>query len=514
VETLTLAAVSLSMAVSLILSKNRTPLYLSFAWLCLALFVYKGAAFLGGLLPHDVLKIAEIAGLLATPPLTLGFTRNLLNRQTYLSERHVLSAVLISLLLAVAAYVVTHVDLISGDARPFLSVFLGGYVLILTATGYLALIVYLKTKAAGVEKKRLGYLAMACPAAAALMAVDYSVGAAYGFSLHGDLILASLIYLILVIVTRPQLTALHDIMARAALVLVMTCFAAIIFAIVTGLFGRGETPFSSILVASFIIVISLEPLRQVIRKTLTLIYPDSPDVFSSLYALDEKMEREKSQLLEEMAPVLAHEIRNPLGSMKGAAQVLRSDEESEERQGLLDVIIEEVDRLNGVVSQFLNYAKPFHPNRKIQGLNAVVEKAISIIRASNLSGNMVIEQDLHPDLPPVHIDAEQFIQVILNIAYNAMEAMPDGGTLVFRTSSIAGDNGSAVGLSIRDTGRGIKREDVKNIFKPFFTTKERGVGLGLPICQRIIRSHDGRLRVKSIPGRGSIFYIRLDTAHP
>jgi signal transduction histidine kinase len=243
-----------------------------------------------------------------------------------------------------------------------------------------------------------------------------------------------------------------------------------------------------------------------------MIYPDSPDVFTSLYALDERLEREKSRLLEEMAPVLAHEIRNPLGSMKGAAQVLRSEEKDEEHQRLLDVIIEEVDRLNSVVSQFLNYAKPYQLNRKTQWLNPLVEKTVSIIRASNLPENMAIEQDLHPDLPPVHIDAEQMVQVILNLAYNAMEGMPEGGILTFRTSRIAGDAGAAVGLSIRDTGRGIKREDIKNIFKPFFTTKERGVGLGLPICQRIVKSHGGRLRVKSIPGQGSIFYIRLDVA--
>jgi nitrogen-specific signal transduction histidine kinase len=162
-------------------------------------------------------------------------------------------------------------------------------------------------------------------------------------------------------------------------------------------------------------------------------------------------------MLEEMAPVLAHEIRNPLGSMKGAAQYLRSEEKNEEHQKLLDVIIEEVDRLNSVVSQFLNYAKPYHLHRKVQLLNPLVEKAISILRASPLPENMAIEQELRPDLPHVHIDAEQLIQVILNIAYNAIEAMPEGGTLTFRTSKIAGDAGAAVGLSIRDTGKGVKR---------------------------------------------------------
>ncbi|MBA4396703.1 MAG: hypothetical protein C0394_04885 [Syntrophus sp. (in: bacteria)] len=511
-ETLTLAAVSLSMAVSLILSKNRTPLYLSFARLCLALFVYKGTNFLGGLLRYDALMMAELAGLLVLPPLAISFTRTLLNKKTNLSGRYVLSAAVAGVFLAVGAYAVIHVDPASGPIRTFLPLILSGYVLIMLSICYLALIVYVRTKAAGIEKKRLGYLAIACPAAAALMVLDYSAGTAYGFSLHGDLILAALIYLILMIVTRPQLTALHDIMARAALVFVMTCFAAIIFAIVTGLFGRGETPFSSILVASFIIVISIEPFRQILKKILTMIYPDSPDVFTSLYALDERLEREKSQLLEEMAPVLAHEIRTPLGSMKGAAQVLRSEEKDKEHQRLLDVIIEEVDRLNSVVSQFLNYAKPYHLNRKTQGLNPLVEKTVSIIRAGNLPENITIEQDLHPDLPPVHIDAEQMIQVILNLAHNAMEAMPEGGTLTFRTSRIAGDAGAAASLTIRDTGRGVRREDMKNIFKPFFTTKERGVGLGLPICQRIVKSHGGRLRVKSIPGQGSIFHIRLDVA--
>ncbi len=90
--------------------------------------------------------------------------------------------------------------------------------------------------------------------------------------------------------------------------------------------------------------------------------------------------------------------------------------------------------------------------------------------------------------------------------------MPGGGKLILRTSKIAGDAGEAVGVSIRDTGKGMKREEIKNVFKPFFTTKERGVGLGLAICQRIVKSHEGRLKVKSIPGQGSIFYIRIDAA--
>jgi len=109
------------------------------------------------------------------------------------------------------------------------------------------------------------------------------------------------------------------------------------------------------------------------------------------------------------------------------------------------------------------------------------------------------------------MDQEQIHRVILNIALNAIEAMPAGGTLTVRTTRIASDAGDAVGISIRDTGHGIPREALKQIFTPFFTTKERGVGLGLAVCERIIRSHGGKIRVKSIPGQGTIFYIRLET---
>jgi signal transduction histidine kinase len=179
----------------------------------------------------------------------------------------------------------------------------------------------------------------------------------------------------------------------------------------------------------------------------------------------------------------------------------------------LDVIIEEVDRLNSVVFQFLNYAKPYTLNVKIQDVNYIIEKAISVIEASRRLDNIVIEKELRHDLPLIKVDAEQLIQVILNIAFNAMEAMPAGGTLIFRTSKIESGEGEAVGISIRDTGTGIKKEDIKNIFKPFFTTKERGVGLGLAICQKIIKNHGGYIRVKSIPLQGSIFYIRLGVTH-
>jgi len=511
-ETVTLAAVSLTIAVSLMISRNKTPLHLSFAWLCVALFVYKGASFSIGIFPGTFIRWSERIALLTLSPLTIAFTRILLNQQTFLLRRHTLYTSAFSLGMLVFTYITSSNQILYIGMGAYIHEIMTVYISIILTMCFLALIVYLKTRAIGAEKKRMLYLAVSSGVAAVVMTLDYMAGASFRFALHSDIILAALIYLILIIITHPQLTALYDIMVRAMVVFFMTCFAAFIFTIFTELFGKTSVPFTHILVASFIIVISIEPFRQILKKILTLIHPESPDVFTSLYALDERLEREKSQLLEEMAPVLAHEIRNPLASMKGAAQYLRSEEDDGEHQKLLDVIIEEVDRLNGVVSQFLNYAKPYQLNRKTQPLNPVVEKAIAIIRARHLPENMVIEMDLRPDLPPVYIDAEQLIQVILNIAFNAIEAMKGIGTLTFRTSKITGDSTEAVGLSIRDTGNGIKREEIKNIFKPFFTTKERGVGLGLAICQRIIKNHGGRLRLKSIPGQGSIFYIRLNIA--
>jgi len=232
-----------------------------------------------------------------------------------------------------------------------------------------------------------------------------------------------------------------------------------------------------------------------------------------MFSFDEKIEREKSMMLEEMAPVLAHEIRNPLGSIKGAAQYLRSEATTEENEKLLDVIIEEVNRLNSVVSQFLDFAKPYTLTLKPTDMNQLIEKAVSIIKANDISGKITIERELRPHLPPIMADQEQLIQVILNIAFNGIEAMPEGGTLTFRTTKIASDVGDAIGISIRDTGSGIKKEEMINIFKPFFTTKERGVGLGLAICRKIIKTHGGHIRAKSIVGQGSIFYIRLGTAY-
>jgi signal transduction histidine kinase len=326
------------------------------------------------------------------------------------------------------------------------------------------------------------------------------------------LILSALLYLILLIIAYPQLNELHDFFARALIIFISTLTGTIIFYFVALFFSDSVPSFTSILMTSFLIVISLTPAKMILKNLFSFFYPDSKDVFTSLYEFDEKLEREKTLMLAEMAPVFAHEIRNPLGSIKGAAQYLKSEASTEEQQKLFDVIIEEVNRLNAVVSQFLDYARPYKLKLKSQNINIIVQKAISVIAANRLAENITIVRELGEDIPEVEIDEQQIIQVILNIALNAIESMPQGGRLTFRTSKIETITREAVSITIRDTGSGISQKEIKNIFKPFFTTKERGAGLGLAICQRIIKEHGGNIAVKSIPTKGSVFFVRLNKA--
>jgi two-component system, NtrC family, sensor histidine kinase HydH len=503
VETFILAAVSLIIAISLIIYKKNDPVQLSFAALCLAIFVLKMGSFCRGIFGAEYIRIIEYAGLIAVPPLAIRFCRRFLHDQTLFSRDDVMSTLLFGLAVGLLYFTpLNH----SAYLQPLLKLSIACVLLI----SYISLLVYIKKGTDNVEKRRMGYLAIALPIAALLSSLDIFYYLGFDFPPLYNLVLAALLYFVLLIIAYPHLTELHELMAKALLVSVVTAFAVILFYLVINLFGHTvQPPFTHVLVACFTIVISISPFKIILEKIFSAIYPESKDVFTSLYALDAKLERERALLLEEMAPVFAHEIRNPLGSIKGAAQYLRSEIDAGENAKLLDIIIEEVDRLNGVVSHFLNYAKPHSINLKERNINDIIAKAVSLIRANNVSESIIIETDLHPQIPNLAIDGEQLIQVILNIAFNAIDAMPEGGTLSIATAKVTGEIGEAVEIVIRDTGRGITKEDIKNIFKPFFTTKERGVGLGLAVCQRIIRNHGGYIRVRSVVGQGTLFYIRL-----
>jgi two-component system sensor histidine kinase HydH len=229
-------------------------------------------------------------------------------------------------------------------------------------------------------------------------------------------------------------------------------------------------------------------------------------------------ERDRLAALGQMAAGLAHEIRNPLGSIKGAAQYLQPAEgpaqsaDASTRE-FLDIIVEEVDRLNKIVSQFLDYARPYRGDQSPLDLNDVVRKTMNLIEKERSGSRVEIVMNLVDGLPQVRADAQQLRQVFLNLAINAFDAMPQGGRLQvstsLRRSTRRGASAAFLEIRFRDDGIGIPPADLRNLFIPFFTTKEKGTGLGLPISQRIIENHGGTIEVRSQPGSGSTFTVLL-----
>jgi signal transduction histidine kinase len=503
-DTFTLAATSFTIALSVFITDKKDRLHISFAAFCMAVCVAETALFSQELSPRSFWADIREIGILAMAPPAVWFFLHLTRSRSYLTQ----GSVALTAALSAAGVILKFSPLGRWLYFPPL---VSTYALVVLAVCYAALVWHVKKLSPGPDKRRLKYLLVACAIAAASCVASVWGDLVCGFPPVTGLVLSALLYFTLLVVAYPQLSALHDYFARALIIFVSTLTGAFIFYTVAFFFSPDGLSFTSVLMAAFLIVISVTPVRIILKKIFSFFYPDSKNVFTSLYEFDEKLEREKSSLLAEMAPVFAHEIRNPLGSIKGAAQYLASESHTDEHKKLLGVIIEETNRLNTVVSRFLDYARPFRADIQPRDINTVIRRAISVIAANRPASDITIIEDLQEGLPAVKIDEQQFIQVIINIALNAIEAMPDGGTLTFSSQKVETDVSAAVEITVGDTGAGIEASGLKNIFKPFYTTKDRGVGLGLAICQKIIKEHGGSIRARSQPGRGSVFYIRLDT---
>jgi two-component system, NtrC family, sensor histidine kinase HydH len=229
---------------------------------------------------------------------------------------------------------------------------------------------------------------------------------------------------------------------------------------------------------------------------------------------DRMRERDRLAALGEMAAGLAHEIRNPLGAIKGAAQCLDPRRMPGEDAEFVDVIVEEVNRLNGVVSAFLDYSRPLKQNFGPSDLNEVVTRTIRLIQ-NEVPAHLQLKVELAEGLPRLDSDAEQLKQVLINLVQNAIQAMGAGpGAITVRTMrherfSEFRFGAEQVEVQVQDTGPGIPADQQLNIFVPFFTTKQKGTGLGLAICQRIVKNHGGSISVHSKVGEGATFVVRL-----
>jgi len=224
-------------------------------------------------------------------------------------------------------------------------------------------------------------------------------------------------------------------------------------------------------------------------------------------------ERDRLAVLGEMSAGLAHEIRNPLGAIKGAAQMLEPKDLTEETQDLLNVITEEVDSLNRVVSQFLEYARPIKPSLQISWVNEVIQKVVVLFQEGHKPMGASIDLELQAHLPAVKIDPDQLKQVLFNLLLNARDACESKSATIVITTKRAyipmRYKNEWIEIAVKDNGCGIDTEQQKRIFLPFFTTKPHGTGLGLAISQRLITSHGGRIDLESKLGEGTVFTIRL-----
>jgi signal transduction histidine kinase len=235
---------------------------------------------------------------------------------------------------------------------------------------------------------------------------------------------------------------------------------------------------------------------------------------SKLY--QQMKERDRLAALGEMAAGLAHEIRNPLAAIKGATQYLSPEKLPSEDREFLDIIVEEVNRLNGVVTQFLDYSRPLKTALVPVEVNDVILRTIKLIQGA-VPAQVELKLELAERLPRVLADAEHLKQVFLNLTRNAFEAMPQGGTLLVRTRVARDDaavwresaRSETVEVRFQDSGPGIPDEARDHIFVPFYTTKEKGTGLGLAICQRIIKAHQGTIGLVPAAGHGAEFVIAL-----
>jgi two-component system sensor histidine kinase PilS (NtrC family) len=216
----------------------------------------------------------------------------------------------------------------------------------------------------------------------------------------------------------------------------------------------------------------------------------------------EMKRRESLATIGEFSANIAHEIRNPLASLKSSIEMLKEDHlASVKRDRLMDIALNEMDRLNAIITDLLEYSKPSPGEIKEFDVHAALNKTVVLLKTGSAKG-IKFRGDLSTPLF-IKADEEKLQQVFWNMGINALDSMSDGGSLTISTLIANG----LVNIAFEDTGRGIAPEDFERIFYPFFTTKKKGTGLGLSIANRIIEDHGGYIAVKSVPNKGARFDI-------
>jgi PAS domain S-box-containing protein len=235
--------------------------------------------------------------------------------------------------------------------------------------------------------------------------------------------------------------------------------------------------------------------------------------------------REQAQMLEqqliasgrlvslgEITASMAHEFNNPLGIIMGFVEEMQSTTPSDTADfQTLKIIDEEAKRCHKIIQGLMEFARPTPVTPQTTDVGALIAKTLKMIDARLYKQKVGLTEAVAPHLPPIHADAQQLEQVLVNLYLNALDAMLGGGHLTVSAQLDGnGDFSKEVVISVADTGHGMPREDLAKIFQPFFTARKKaGMGLGLSICERIIKNHGGKIEVESEQGQGTLFRIRL-----
>ena len=227
--------------------------------------------------------------------------------------------------------------------------------------------------------------------------------------------------------------------------------------------------------------------------------------------LNEEVARHKRlSALGKLSAGIAHEIRNPLSSIRGLAQfVYNSFSKTDERKEDLNTIIQEVDRLNKLVVQVLDFAKLQKPNLTRFSLNDLIGKITELFKLETKNKQINFSSELSPDISQIQADEDQVRQILMNVIINAIQAIPKKGEIKIKTEKTLLKGEPAIKLMIEDSGIGIPEKDFTQIFDPFFSTKDEGSGLGLSIVYKLVEAHQGEIKVESQEGEGTKFVIFL-----
>ena len=235
------------------------------------------------------------------------------------------------------------------------------------------------------------------------------------------------------------------------------------------------------------------------------------DITESRRSTEKTIESERLNALTLLAAGVAHEIGNPLNSLHIHLQLMERKVRKldpgvrGELEESIEIARSEISRLDSIVTQFLKAIRPSKPQLHPENLNSIVEEAVRFFAAEIEDRDIVVEQELHSNLPPLEVDRDQMKQAFYNVIKNSFEAMKRRGILRIRTDLDA----THVNITFTDTGGGMSAESLSRVFEPYFTTKTAGSGLGLLIVRRIVREHGGEMSIESAEGKGLTLTIRL-----